>query len=224
MTAPPLVFEDVPLGQAGRTPVSLTVPPRRAVAVVGEVASGLDRLGQYALGLRPPAAGRALLFGEDVSRMARRVALAFRRRAGYVPEGDGLLQNLSLEENVALPLRFGSTMSAREIHGRLRVILGAFRLADVAHLRPADADDEQRRRAAFARALVFDPALVILDQPFDGIGSGAASELLSLARGGETEDGPRRAVFVTSQALPDYLLLRFERRYRVARGALHQDA
>jgi ABC-type multidrug transport system ATPase subunit len=156
--------------------------------------------------------------------MPRRAALAFRRRAGYVPEGDGLLQNLSLEENVALPLRFGSDMDPREIHGRLRVILGAFRLSDVAHLRPADADDEQRRRTAFARALVFDPDLVILDQPFDGIGPGAASELLSLARGGETPEGPRRALFVTSQALPDYLRRRFELRHRVTRGALHQDA
>ena len=224
MTAPPLVFEDVPLGLAGATRMSLTVPPNRAVAVVGEVASGLARLGAFALGLAQPRAGRALLFGEDVGHMPRRAALAFRRRAGYVPEGDGLLQNLSLEENVALPLRFGSTMNPREIHGRLRVILGAFRLADVAHLRPADADDEQRRRAAFARAVVFDPALVILDQPFDGIGPGAASDLLGLARGGETADGPRRAVFVTSQSLPDYLRSRFELRYRVARGALHQDA
>jgi ABC-type transporter Mla maintaining outer membrane lipid asymmetry ATPase subunit MlaF len=223
MTGPPLVFEDVPLGTGGRTRVSLTVPPRRAVAVVGEVASGLERLGAFALGLAMPPAGRALLFGEEVGRLPRRAALPFRRRAGYVPEGDGLLQNLSLEENVGLPLRFGSTMSEREIHGRVRVILGAFRLAEAARLRPADADDEQRRRAACARALVFDPALVILDQPFDGIGPGAASELLSLARGGETEDGPRRAVFVTSQALPDYLRLRFELRYRVARGALHQD-
>jgi phospholipid/cholesterol/gamma-HCH transport system ATP-binding protein len=224
VTAPPLVFEDVPLGPGGTTTVSLTVPPNRAVAVVGEVASGLSRLGPLALGLARPPAGRALLFGEDVGRMPRRAALAFRRRAGYVPEGDGLLQNLSLGENVALPLRFGSAMSPREIHGRLRVILGAFRLSDAAELRPADADDEQRRRAAFARALVFDPALVILDQPFDGIGAGAASELLGLARGGETPDGPRRAVFVTSQALPDYLRLRFELRYRVARGGLRQDA
>jgi len=223
VTAPPLAFEDVPLGLGGATRVSLTVPEHRAVAIVGEVASGLDRLAEFALGLARPSAGRALLFGEEVGRMPRRAALAFRRRAGYVPEGNGLLQNLSLAENVALPLRFASDMSPREIHGRLRVILGAFRLADAAQLRPADADDEQRRRAALARALVFDPALVILDQPFDGIGPGAASELLSLARGGETPDGPRRAVFVTSQALPDYLRLRFERRHRVARGALHQD-
>jgi ABC-type transporter Mla maintaining outer membrane lipid asymmetry ATPase subunit MlaF len=220
----PLVFEDVRLEGARPTTVSLTVPPHRAVSVVGEVASGLGRLAPIALGLEAPDGGRALLFGEPVAAMSRRAALAFRRQAGYVPEGDGLLQNLSLADNVALPLQFGSPLSAREVRSRVRVILGAFRLAEVGGLRPSAADDEQRRRAAFARALVFDPRLVILDQPFDGIGLGAATELLDLARGGETADGPRRSVLVTSQALPDRLRLRFEERYRVGRGTLRPDS
>ena len=220
----PLVFEDVRLEGARPTTVSLTVPPHRAVSVVGEVASGLGRLAPIALGLEAPDGGRALLFGEPVAAMSRRAALAFRRQAGYVPEGDGLLQNLSLADNVALPLQFGSPLSAREVRSRVRVILGAFRLAEVGGLRPSEADDEQRRRAAFARALVFDPRLVILDQPFDGIGLGAATELLDLARGGETADGPRRSVLVTSQALPDRLRLRIEERYRVGRGTLRPDS
>ena len=222
MTAP-LVFEDVLLEGPRPTAVALTVPPCRAIAVVGEVATGLDRLGPIALGLDLPEGGRALLFGEQVTTMARQAALAFRRQAGYVPEGDGLLQNLSLADNVALPLQFGSPLSSREVWGRVRVILGAFRLADVGGLRPSEADDEQRRRAALARALVFDPRLVILGQPFDGIGLGAAAELLDLARGGETADGPRRSVLVTSQVLPDRLRSRFEERYRVTGGKLRPE-
>lgn len=222
MTAP-LVFDDVRLAGARFTAVSLTVPARRAVSVVGEVASGLDRLGPIAMGLDAPDGGRALLFGEHVAAMARRAALAFRRQAGYVPEGDGLLQNLSLADNVALPLQFGSPLTPQEVRSRVRVILGAFRLADAGALRPSQADDEQRRRAAFARALVFDPPLVILDQPFDGIGLGAAAELLDLTRGGESADGPRRSVFVTSQVLPDRLRSRFEERYRVTGGKLRSD-
>lgn len=220
----PLVFEDVRLEGTRTTTVSFTVGEHRAVSVVGEVAAGLDRIGPIALGLEMPEQGYALLFGEQVSTMPRRAALAFRRQAGYVPEGNGLLQNLSLADNVALPLQFGSGLSPREILGRLRVILGAFRLTDVGGLRPSEADDEQRRRAAFARALVFDPRLVILDQPFDGIGVGAAAELLDLARGGETADGPRRSVLVTSQSLPDRLRPRFEERYRVTGGRLRPDS
>jgi len=220
----PLAFADVVLDGSRTTTVALTVPSHRAVLVVGEAATGIDRLGAIALGLDTDHGGEALLFGERVAALSRRAALAFRRQAGYVPEGDGLLQNLSLAENIALPLRFGSPLTPREIQGRVRVILGAFRLAGAGELRPSEADDEQRRRAAFARAMVFDPSLVILDQPFDGIGIGAAAELLDLARGGETADGARRAVFVTAKALPDRLRSRFEERYRVTGGKLRAES
>jgi ABC-type transporter Mla maintaining outer membrane lipid asymmetry ATPase subunit MlaF len=219
----PLTLDALEPGGARPARISLTVGPHRAVSVVGDAASGVERLVPIALGLEHAAGGRALVFGEDIGGMPRAAALAFRRRVGYVPEGDGLLQNLSLGDNVGLPLRFGSTLSSREVQSRLRVVLAAFRLTDAAHLRPSDADDEQRRRTAFARALVFDPALVLLAQPFDGVGTGVAVELIALARGGETAEGPRRSVLVTSQALPERLRARFEERYRIAGGTLQSD-
>ena len=223
MTAPLLAFENVVLAGSRPIRVHLEVPAHRAVSVVGEVVTGVERLGAMALGLVRPAEGRIRLLGEVLADMGRHTLLAFRRRVGYVPEGDGLLQNLSLADNVALPLRFGSNRSPREIRGRLRVVLGAFRLADVADRRPAEVNDEQRRRAAFARATVFDPPLVVAEQPFDGIGMRAAGELIDLARGGETDDGPRRSVLVVCQALPDRLRARFELRYRTAGGELRSD-
>jgi putative ABC transport system ATP-binding protein len=223
MTAPLLVIEDVALDAAKPVTISLTVPPHRAVAIVGDAATGLDQLAPIILGLQRPPGGRVLVFGEDVGTMSRRAALAFRRRVGYVPEGDGLLQNLSLEDNIALPLQFAGDLSPRELTGRLRVVQAAFRLTNVGGLRPAEADDEQRRRAAFARALVFDPSLLILAQPFDGIGTRAALELLDLARGGETVDGPRRTVLLTSQALAERVRGRIEDHYRVAGGTLRSE-
>ena len=223
MTAPPLAFEAVvPPGGAGPG-VSFTVRAHEVVAVMGDAGTGVQRLGPIALGLEPPAAGRSLIYGEEVGRLPRPDALAFRRRVGYVPQGDGLLQNLSLADNVALPLRFGSALSPREIESRLRIMLAAVRLTDAAGLRPAAANDEQRRRAALARALAFDPDLVILAQPFDGIGARAAAEILEVARGGDTPDGARRAVFLTGQMLPERLRARVDVRYRIAGGSLRQE-
>jgi ABC-type transporter Mla maintaining outer membrane lipid asymmetry ATPase subunit MlaF len=224
VTAPvPLVLEDVQLAGARGARLTLTVPAHRAVAIVGDAATGIHHLAPIVLGLEAAVSGRALLLGEEVAAMPRRAALAFRRKVGYVPEGDGLLHNLSLADNVGLPLRFGTALASREVEGRLRVVLAALRLTDVAHVRPADADDEQRRRAAFARALGFDPPLVLLAQPFDRIGTATAVELLGLARGGETAGGPRRSVVVTSRALPERARVRFEERYRIAGGVLQAD-
>jgi ABC-type transporter Mla maintaining outer membrane lipid asymmetry ATPase subunit MlaF len=220
---PPLVFDQIQLTDGASSPFGLEVPAHRAVALMGEEDSGITQLARYALGLSRPARGRVLVYGEEIGELSVREALAFRRRVGYLPAGDGLLQNLSLKDNVALPLRFGSHFSEREIESRLQVMLAAARVQRMAHLRPAQASDEQRRRAAFARALAFDPALVILEHPFDGLSNRAAAELLELARGGESVDGARRAVFIVGQDLPDILVNRVELRYRMVRGRLERE-
>lgn len=179
-------------------------------------------LGGYAMGLDRVPAGRALIFDTDVAALPEPERLAFRRRVGYLPAGEGLLQNLSLRDNVALPLRFGSGASPKDIEGRVNVMLTAVRIANVGGLRPAQANEEERRRAALARAIAFDPALLVLEQPFDGLTARVASELLELARGGESAEGARRTVFITGQEIPPLLLRRVEQVYRLTRAGLLQ--
>ena len=125
----PLVFEALPLAGPAAPPVSLDVPERHTVVVLGDEDSGIGLLGGYALGLERPTSGRALVFGTDIAALPGPERLAFRRRVGYLPSGDGLLQNLSLRDNVALPLRFGSGASPRDIEGRVNVMLTALRIA-----------------------------------------------------------------------------------------------
>jgi ABC-type transporter Mla maintaining outer membrane lipid asymmetry ATPase subunit MlaF len=223
MTTLPLRFEALTL-PGYPAPISFDVPAHHAVAVIGSEASGVDALPAYALALKRPRAGRVLVFDEDVEQLPRRAVLAFRRRVGYLPAGDGLLHNLSLKENVALPLRYGSDLGEREITGRIRIMLTLVGISDVADLRPADATDEQRRRAALARALAFDPDLLVLADPFDGLTTRAATELLELARGGESGAGSRRTLFMTGQSVPMRLEPRIEVRYRLAKGELRRES
>lgn len=217
MTAP-LVVIDVPLGGVGRPPVSLEVALRHTVVVLGGEESGVGALGGYALGLESPPGGRVCVFGTVVAALPVQERLAFRRRVGYLPAGDGLIQNLSLRDNVALPLRFGSAATPREIDGRVNVMLTAARLSDVADRRPAQVGSEDRRRAAFARAMAFDPALLLLERPFDGLPLRAAAELLELARGGESAEGARRTILIVASEWPASLYPRVEHVYRVSRG------
>jgi ABC-type ATPase involved in cell division len=147
----PLVFENVPLARSGSLPFSLEVPERQTIAVLGDEESGIGQLGGYALGLERPDAGRALVFGTSVAALPERERLAYRRRVGYLPAGDGLLQNLSIRDNVALPLRFGSGASPRDIEGRVNVMLAAMRLSAA---RRAGPRDRVRPRAADSGAAV----------------------------------------------------------------------
>ena len=217
MTAP-LVFEELPLSTRARAPFALTVAVHQTVAVLGDEDSGVGRLGGYALGLETPPAGRVRVFGTVVAELPGWERLAFRRRVGYLPAGDGLLQNLSLRDNVALPLRFGSDASPREIDGRVNIMLVAVRLGGVADRRPAQANEEECRRAGFARAMAFDPPLLVLEQPFDGITARASGELLEVARGGETALGARRTILITGQEIPTVVQRRIDRVYRLTRA------
>ena len=217
----PLVFDSLPIGRHASHPFSLEVTEHRTVAVLGDEDSGVGFLGGYALGLeRPTTGGRALVFGTEIASLPEPERLAFRRRLGYLPAGDGLLQNLSLRDNVALPLRFGSGAAPRDIEGRVTVMLTALRLTGAAQLRPAQANEEERRRAALARAIAFDPALLILEQPFDGVTSRLASELLEIARGGESAEGARRTIFITGQEIPPIILRRVDQVYRLTRAGM----
>jgi ABC-type transporter Mla maintaining outer membrane lipid asymmetry ATPase subunit MlaF len=225
----PLVFEGVPLTGIRRTtpdsPVpeemgafSLEVPEHHTVIALGDERSGVHDLGALAMGLASGPRGCARVFGTQIDSLERRAQLAFRRRIGYLPAGDGLLQNLTLRDNIRLPLRFGSDFQPDEIEGRVDVILAQLRIARVAQARPAGANAEDRRRTALGRALAFDPELVIMEQPFDGLTDRVAAELLEVARGGQMAEGGRRTLFITDQDIPALLRSRVERLVRIVSG------
>ena len=216
-------LSSIPLATAvPYTGLTLALAARQPVAVLGDETSGVDTLGGLALGLEMPALGQVRTLGTEIGRLERSVQLAFRRRVGYLPAGDGLMQNLTLRDNIRLPLRFGSDFRGREIEGRVDVIVAQLRLSRVADLRPAQANAEDRRRAALARALAFDPELVVLEEPFDGLTDRAAAELLEAARGGETAEGARRTVFLTGPDLPSLIRPRVDRTYRMTRGLVEE--
>jgi phospholipid/cholesterol/gamma-HCH transport system ATP-binding protein len=222
--SPPLVYAALDLRDRPDHPeqrFDLTVEEGTTVVAIGDEDSGVGDLGSYALGLRRPLAGKVEVFGAPVGALPYYDLLLFRRRIGYHPVGDGLLQNLSLRDNVALPLRFASDHRLAEVHDRVAALMEDFRLRAVATLRPAAANEEDRRRAALARALALDPDLVVLEAPFDGLTGRAAQDLLDRVR--RRDDGTRRAVFVTAQDLVPAVRRMMDRVIKVMDGAAVEE-
>jgi ABC-type transporter Mla maintaining outer membrane lipid asymmetry ATPase subunit MlaF len=200
--AAPLTFVAVDLREDPDHPehrFDLEVPAGAVLACLGDEDSGVGALGRYVLGLERPLAGRVLVFGTDVGQLAYYPLLTFRRRVGYTQAGDGLLQNLTLRANIALPLSYASDHRPKEIEGRVETLVDALGLRHVAHLRPAAANEEDRRRTAVARSLALDPELLVMEAPFDGLTARAAKEIMEQAR--VRADGTPRTVFLTAQEL-----------------------
>ena len=222
--APPLLFAALDLRDRPDHPdhrFDLTVGAGSVVVAIGDEDSGVGDLGGLALGLRHPISGKVEVFGAPVSALPYYDLLLFRRRIGYLPVGDGLLQNLTLRDNVALPLRFASDHRLAVVDDRVGALMEDFRLRAAAMLRPAAANEEDRRRAAIARALALDPDLVVLEAPFDGLTGRAAQDLLDKVR--RRDDGSRRAVFVTAQDLVPSVRRMMDRVIKVVDGAAVEE-
>jgi len=222
--APPLAFVDVDLRDRPDHPdkrFNLTVEAGTFVVAIGDEGSGVGDLGRFALGLSSPISGRAEVFGAPMAEMPYYDLLLFRRRIGYHPAGDGLLQNLSLRDNVALPLRFASDHRLSEVDGRVGELMDDFHLRAVAAQRPAASNEEDRRRAAMARAIALDPDLVVLETPFDGLTGRASQDLID--RVSRRDDGTRRAVFAAVQDLVPSVRRMVDRVVKVVDGAAVEE-
>jgi len=117
-------------------------------------------------GLEKPEGGSVRLFGEDTSTMDEEQLVVLRKRAGMVFSAGGrLLRNLTVLDNIALPLRYHRFMFPDEIEDRVRQLAKALDLER--HLgRPAVAlSRSARQRVALARALVLEPEVLFLDRP-----------------------------------------------------------
>jgi ABC-type transporter Mla maintaining outer membrane lipid asymmetry ATPase subunit MlaF len=218
--ASPLQFRDVDLRENPDNPenrFNLTLDWNTITACIGDEDSGVGDLGRWAmaLGQRPPA-GAVLVFGLDMRTLSYARLLLFRRRLGYLMAGDGLLQNLTLRANIALPLNYASDHREKEVAGRVEQLLSDFRLQASRNLRPAEANEEERRRAAVARAIALDPELLVLEAPFDGLTGRAALELIELVR--LRVDGTPRTIFLSAQDLTPAVASLMTRCVRLVNG------
>lgn len=198
--APPLVFRNVDVRENPDHPdnrLNLRVDVGQVVLCLGDEDSGVGQLGKFVIGLDHPPAGQVLVYGTAIHDLSYDEQLVFRRRLGYTQIGDGLLHNQTLRNNVGLPLDYASDHRLAEVATRIERLVAEFELADVADRRPAQVNEEDRRRAAVARAIALDPELLVMEAPFDGLTGRSARFLLE--RAARREDGSPRAIFITAQ-------------------------
>ncbi|MCW8138842.1 MAG: ATP-binding cassette domain-containing protein [Planctomycetota bacterium] len=169
-----LTLEEVTCGYAPGAPllrgVTLDVQRGEVAAVVSlDASGGKSTLVRVAAGLLPPAGGRVRFDGQDVYAMGYGDDLRFRSRCAVVLEGGALLVNMSVRDNVALPLRYHRGLTGRELDVHVARLLEQAGFTEDAGRFPWQVSVRGRRLAAFARALALDPELVIVDRFFEGL-------------------------------------------------------
>ena len=151
--------------------VDVAVREGELVAVMGPSGSGKSTLLHCLAGVLRPDAGEVRFRGDRIDDASDRRRSALRlRRFGFVQQFGELVPELTLAENVALPLRLTGS-GAREARARAAEILDQLAVGDAAGRRAGEASGGQVQRAAVARALVHRPDVVFADEPTGALDS-----------------------------------------------------
>lgn len=148
--------------------VNWRVAPGDYWVLAGMQSTGKSDFLMLAAGLTAPAAGTYLLFGESMP-VFEGARLATRLRLGVVFEGGQLCNDLTVAENVALPLRYHRNLTMADAASRVAELLAWTDLTRRANATPGLLSRAEQRRAGLARALMLQPEVLLLDGPLSGL-------------------------------------------------------
>lgn len=169
--------------------VSLEVHKKEFVVVMGPSGSGKSTLLHLIGGLDRPTQGEIMIDGQIISRMPdREVTLLRRTKIGFIFQFFNLLPTLTAIENVMLPLILDGRPT-RPARSRAEALLEAVALISRCDHLPEELSGGEIQRLAIARALAFEPPILLADEPTGNLDSKTGEEILQLLRRINREKG-----------------------------------
>ena len=158
--------------------VSLAIEEGEFTAIMGPSGSGKSTLLNLVAGLDRPSSGSVTVAGSDLGRLSETGLARFRRdRIGFVFQFFHLLPNLTALENVLIPARLKSRVSAESAGRALMSRLG---IGEVADRYPSRLSGGQQQRVAVARALINQPTLLLADEPTGALDTKSGDQVMAL--------------------------------------------
>jgi len=150
--------------------INVHVRQGEVLAIVGGSGSGKSTLMRQLALLQTPTAGSVTVFGDQVSDMEAFSTNALRRHLGVMFQNGALFGDLTVLENVSLPLQEHTRLSTHLIEqiAMLKIALAGLE-PDAGALYPSQLSGGMRKRAAVARGIALDPAVLFLDEPSSGL-------------------------------------------------------
>ncbi len=149
--------------------VDLRIETGESVVIIGRSGGGKSVLLKHLIGLLQPDSGSVTVDGEEISRMNERQLLRVREKFGMVFQGAALFDSMTVAENVAFPLERKGKFTAAEIDKRVSAALDMVDLPGTQKKKPAELSGGMRKRVGLARAIVYEPQIVIYDEPTTGL-------------------------------------------------------
>jgi putative ABC transport system ATP-binding protein len=161
--------------------VNLDVGPGEFVAVVGPSGSGKSSLLAVCGGLRTPTSGQVVIGGADITGMAREALTDVRReRIGFVFQQSNLVPSLTALEQLLLTVHLRGERPDEAARRKALALLEEVGMADRSHRRPNQLSGGERQRVGIARALMGQPAVMLVDEPTSMLDHGRGEQIVEL--------------------------------------------
>lgn len=162
--------------------VSITIPEGKITTIMGPSGSGKTILMRLIGGQIEPQAGQVWVDGKNLSKLKTSELYQLRMRMGAMFQTSALFPDITVFENVAFPLREHTDLSENLIKNIVYMKLHAVGLRGARDLLPSELSGGMQRRVALARAVVFDPGVILYDDPFSGLDPISIATILRLMR------------------------------------------
>ncbi len=171
------------------TGVNLSIQRGENITVLGGSGSGKSVLLKEITGLLKPDRGDVIIEGENIVSMDESELVNVRKKIGMLFQGAALFDSLTVEENIAYPLRENANFSENEINEIVAKNLEMVGLPDIEDKMPSDLSGGMKKRVGLARAMAMNPKILLYDEPTTGLDPPNITRINNLIRDMQAQFG-----------------------------------
>jgi phospholipid/cholesterol/gamma-HCH transport system ATP-binding protein len=149
--------------------VDLEVAPGETLVIIGRSGGGKSVLLKNLLGLMQPNEGEIHIDGQNIIGMSERQLATIRRKVGILFQGGALFDSMTVEENIAFPLREAGLRDSELIQQKIAEILEVIELQGQEKKLPVNLSGGMKKRVGLARAIINQPSCILYDEPTSGL-------------------------------------------------------
>jgi phospholipid/cholesterol/gamma-HCH transport system ATP-binding protein len=149
--------------------VNIRIESGESVVIIGRSGGGKSVLLKHMIGLLQPDTGTVVVDGQNIERMTERQLLQVREKFGMVFQGAALFDSMTVAENVGFPLSRKRKLTPAELEKKVSAALDMVDLPNTQKKNPSELSGGMRKRVGLARAIIYEPQIILYDEPTTGL-------------------------------------------------------